>query len=285
MANKFFRLQRIKQQLRRFLAIPFILSALVLFCLSVKSNLSVFDEVNTFSYAQLSPFITKISKPFETVWLKVASIQNYFDVYEENERLRYENNILKGWQNTALKLALEQKELVRSLNYQPVENKKGMIVRVLSEYNSPFSHSVVLEGGKNHGINKGDVLILNNSLFGHVIEVNDNYSRALKLTDYFSRLPVLVGENKELGMMIGDNTENPELSAFQEEVQLNEGDFVMTAGLAGVYPQGIGIGVVKKVGETFKVELFENKNNISFVRVIDFSLGGLIDDLDEKAGE
>ena len=177
-----------------------------------------FDEVNTFSYAQLSPFITKISKPFETVWLKVASIQNYFDVYEENERLRYENNILKGWQNTALKLALEQKELVRSLNYQPVENKKGMIVRVLSEYNSPFSHSVVLEGGKNHGINKGDVLILNNSLFGHVIEVNDNYSRALKLTDYFSRLPVLVGENKELGMMIGDNTENPELSAFQEEV-------------------------------------------------------------------
>lgn len=277
MGNKFFRLQRIKQQLKRFVALPFFLICLLLFVFVSNTNIPSISEIKQSSYTFFLPVIDFISSPFK--WLKnnVSSIGDYVNVYEENKKLRAENKLLKGWQNTAIKLSMEQKELLTFLNYKPVLNEKSFLVRVLGEYNSPFAKSFVLQAGANEGVKKGDVLFFNNSLIGHVIEVQESFSRALRLTDYYSRLPVFVGENKVLCVMVGNNTEYPELVALPEEVQLNDGDFVMTAGFAGVYPMGIGIGYVKKEGNSYFVKLIENKNNIEFVKVVQFNIGGLID--------
>ena len=277
MGNKVFRLQRIKQQLKRFVALPFLFISLALFVFSSTSNNISLVEIKKSSYTFFMPIISFVSSPIKWMKENVSSIKNYVNVYEENKKLRAENKLLKGWQNTAIKLSMEQKELFSFLNYKPLSSEKSFLVRVLGEYNSPFVHSFVLQAGKNEGVAKGDVLFFNNSLVGHVIEVQDSFSRALRLTDYYSRLPVYVGENKVLCVMVGNNTDYPELVALPEEVQLNEGDFVMTAGFAGVYPTGIAIGYVKKDGAGYKVQLIENKTNIEFVNVVQFNIGGLID--------
>ena len=134
-----------------------------------------------------------------------------------------------------------------------------------------------MEGVTQNGIHKGDVLIKHNALFGHVIEVNLKTSRALKLTDYFSRLPVFVGEGKVPAILMGNNSDMPELIALPEEHFIQEGDWVITAGIAGVYPEGLMIGKVEKEDTTYKVKLLENESNDSFVQVVHFDLGGLIE--------
>ena len=276
-SNKFFRLQRIKQQLKRFVALPMAFVSLIMFLYFSFTSHPMVEEGKRAIYDSFIPVMSVVSSPIETVVERVSFIKNYVNVYAENERLRAENKLLKGWQNTAYKLALEQKELLGHLNYQPLVEAKTKLVRMLGEFNSPFSHSIVLEGGTQNGIHKGDVLIKHNALFGHVIEVNLKTSRALKLTDYFSRLPVFVGEGKVPAILMGNNSDMPELIALPEEHFIQEGDWVITAGIAGVYPEGLMIGKVEKEDTTYKVKLLENESNDSFVQVVHFDLGGLIE--------
>lgn len=283
MDNKSFRLQRIKQQLKRFVALGVALLSLCFFVYLNHSNALIVKEFKKSTvdfFVQAKSFV---SAPFGLIVQKIGFLRHYFDIFDENARLRAENEILKGWKETALNLALEQKELTALLNYTPVPAVESQVVRVMGEYNSPFSDAVILGAGRVEGIHKGDVLILNNALFGHVIEVDNHTARALKLTDYFSRLPVFIGEEKILAIMVGDQEKMPLLTALPEEAVLKEGDFVRTAGFAGVYPEGIAVGYLKKEDDVFKVNLIERKNNVGFVRVMHYHLGGLIETTDTEA--
>lgn len=284
MENKLFRLQRIKMQLKRFLAVPFVLIALFLFVLNTNQYVA-FDCLRLKTTDVLMPVVSIFSKPFYYIRKKMENITNYFNVYEENQRLREENKVLAGWRGIAVKLASDQKELTKLLNYIPVAPGKDYVTRVLADYNSPFSQSVILNAGSNIGVQKGDVLITNKGLYGHVIEVGDSTARALKLTDYFSRLPVLVGENRVLCILTGDNTDRPKLISVPEDASVKEGDYVMTAGVAGVYPSGLAIGQVNRVkADETSVELFETDSNIEFIRVVNFGLKGLISTSEKNIG-
>lgn len=282
MENKFFRLQRIKTQLKRFVAVPFILLALFLFILNT-GQYPFLDHFRLKMSDTLIPIVSVLSVPFYYVQKKVDRVSDYFNVYEENQRLKQENQVLISWRNTALKLAADQKELVKLLNYVPVAPGKESVLRVLADYNSPFSQSLILNGGKSSGVQKGDVLLTNKGLYGHVIEVGSKTARAIKLTDYFSRLPVLVGEERILCILTGDNTEYPKLISLPEDATLKEGDYVISAGNAGVYPSGIAIGKIAhiKPGE-ISVQLFETDSNMEFVRVVNFGLKGLIETNEDK---
>lgn len=281
MENKFFRLQRIKSQLKRFIPIPFIFLAFLLFIFNMQ-RYPAFESFKLKVMDAFTPVVYIFSLPFYYGRQKIDYISEYFSVYEENKKLKEENRTLMNWRNTALKLADDQKELSKLLNYVPVAQGKEYVTRVLADYNSPFTQSVILNGGRNIGVQKGDVLVTNKGLYGHVIEVGKKTARALKLTDYFSRLPVLVGENRILCILTGDNTNQPKLISLPEDAVIQEGDYVMSAGDAGVYPSGIAIGQVSKIEQgEISVNPFETKSNMEFIRVVNFGLNGLLSD-DEK---
>lgn len=276
MENKFFKLQRIKARLKKLVPIPFVLIGLVLFTLTALDTpmMKAFKE-RIMEY--MAPVISVVSYPVQFVQNKSDSVRAYFSVYEENKRLRLENDTLKSWQKLALKLAVDQKELSRLLNYKPVAQGREYVVRVLADYNSPFSQSLIINGGRNIDVKKGDVLVTNNGLLGRVIAVGSTTARALKVTDYYSRLPVLIGTRQILGILSGDNTHYPKIISLPEDMTVEIGDYVMTAGDAGVYPSGIPVGRIVRAEEgEISVELFEQSEHLEFVRAIDFGLKGLI---------
>ena len=277
MNNKFFRLQRLKGRLKKLVALPFLLGGLVL---------SVLTAMNTPFSAQLREHMTTLTIPITTFlsapvnyFKKLsADISDYTNVYEENKRLRAENETLRAWQRLASSLASDQKELAKLLNYKPVAQGREYVVRILTDYNSPFSQSLIIKGGKNIGVHNGDVLVSNEGLYGFVQEVGKQTSRALKITDYYSRVPVYVGLNRYPAIMVGDNSHTPKIMSLPEESVVHVGDYVMTSGTAGVYPSGIPVGVVQSVeGDVIRVSLAEKEQNPEFVRVIDFGLSGLIE--------
>ncbi len=276
MENKSFKLQRIKAQLKKFVPVPFVLGGLVLFILTAM-NVPLMVSLKTHIMEFMAPVISVVSYPVQFVQEKSDRISAFFDVYNDNVRLRAENEVLKSWQKLAVTLAVDQKELARLLNYKPVAPGREYVVRVLADYNSPFSQSLIINGGINIDVKKGDVLVTNNGLLGHVIEVGTKTARALKVTDYYSRLPVSIGTNRITGIMTGDNTSFPKIIALPEEATVTVGDYVMTSGDAGVYPSGIPVGRILAVenGEV-SIELFEKSENLEFVRAIDFGLKGLV---------
>lgn len=276
MGNKFLKLKQIKSQIKKFVPVFFVLIGLVMFILTAL-NVPVMVAVKTKIMEVIAPVIAVVSYPVQFVQEKSDSLTAYFNVYEENRRLKTENEVLKSWQKLAVKLAVDQKELARLLNYKPVAQGREYVVRVLADYNSPFSQSLILNGGLNIGVQKGDILVTNNGLLGHVIEVGKTTARALKITDFYSRLPVLIGTKRVVALMVGDNTHHPKITALPEEAKIAVGDYVMTSGDAGVYPSGIPVGRIMSAEENeITIELFEKSEHLEFVRAIDFGLKGLL---------
>jgi rod shape-determining protein MreC len=131
----------------------------------------------------------------------------------------------------------------------------------------------MVQGGHSIGIRSGFVAMSARGLVGRIVESGQYYSRLMLLTDYLSRLPVTVGEERALCILSGDNSIEPKLISLPEEHNISVGDVVMTSGHVGLYPAGLGVGVVSRVdnGE-IRVELFENNPNLTFIRLVDFGL-------------
>lgn len=277
MTNKFFRLQRLKGRLKKLVALPFLLGGLVLLLLTAMNtpfSIQLREQITTLTI----PITTFLSVPVNYIKKVSEDVSGYFSVYEENKRLKVENEALRAWQRLALNLVADQKELAKLLNYKPVAQGREYVVRILTDYDSPFSQSVIIKGGENIGVHKGDVLVSNNGLYGFVQDVGKQTARALKVTDYYSRVPVYIGSNRYSAIMIGDNSHFPKIVALPEEHVIQVGDKVITSGTAGVYPSGIPIGVIHFVeGDDIYVDLYEKEQNPEFVRVIDFGLSGLIE--------
>lgn len=285
MKNKFFRLQRLKKQLKKLVAVPFLVIGLVLLVLAILKP-AVVTDMREKVVSFFVPAASVLSYPVQYVRQTGENISAYINVLEENKRLKSEIVRLKSWHKTALKLSMENRELAKLLNYRPVLQEREFVVRVLADYNSPFAQSFIISGGQNIGVKKGNVLVSNEGLIGIVLTVGKTTARALKVTDYYARLPVYIGTNRYLAIMSGDNSRFPRITALPAEYMVAPGDYVMTAGVAGAYPAGIPVGLVQSVDDgEITVDLFENNNNLEFVRVIDFSSSALLPEECSSNGE
>ena len=243
MESKLFRLKRIKYQLWRLFPITFLLISLILIVLTLTGNPAI-GWVKQGAISIFTPVVSVLSKP--VYWIKRGGdyFQNWTLTYQENERLKSENEYLLKWRSLALELAAEQKELKEYLNYVPSPKTRHLMAEIALDEGSAFSRSFIVSAGREQGVTKGMLAFSPKGLFARVVEVAPNYSRVMALTDYMSRVPVWIGENKVPALLIGDNTARPYLQFLHEDEKVQKGDTVITSGYVGVYPAGLAIGTV-----------------------------------------
>ena len=272
MESKLFRLKRIKTQLWRLFPLTFLFLSVILIVLTVMGNPFV-NWVKQGSVIVFTPVVSVLSKPIH--WMKNGEnyIQSWVQTYQENERLKAENEYLLKWRSLALELSAEQKELKAYLNYVPPQKTRHLLAEIALDEGSAFTRSFVVSAGTEEGVSKGMLAFSPKGLFARVVEVMPHHSRVMALTDYMSRVPVWVGENKVPALLIGDNTSRPFLQFLYEGEMVQSGDVVMTSGYVGVYPAGLMIGTVDEVQEDeVRIQPFENGEGLFFVRLVDFSL-------------
>ena len=270
MESKLFRLKRIKAQAWRLFPAFFLIVSLILIVLTMTGN-PIIGSIKKGAISFFSPVISVISKP--VYWLNEGGnkIKNWSKTYAENERLKEENEYLLKWRSLALELSEEQKELKRLLNYVPPKKTQHLVAEIVMDEGSAFTRSFIVAAGKNQGVKKGMLAFSDKGMFARVVDVMPDYSKVMALTDYMSRVPVWIGENKVPALLIGDNTARPYLQFLYENETVSKGDLVVTSGYVGVYPAGLVIGTVSKIQETeVRVQLFENGEKLSFVRLVDF---------------
>lgn len=272
MENKLFRLRRMKAQIRRFSPLLFLGFSLILIFLGVSKNAVVADMRDKTSTA-VAPVVYVVSKPLEWLQTAVQGVGHFFSTYRENDRLKAENASLSFWRTKALQLEAEQEELYALLNYQPPRQAKTLTARVLGDNGGVFSQSLIVNAGAAQGVQKGAVAMTEKGILGRVVAVGRETSRVMLITDYLSRLPVSVGKGGFKCILAGDNSSELKLTALPENAEIQIGDIVMTAGTAGVYPAGIGVGVVVRLEDReIIVKPFESQVWPAFVRLVDFGL-------------
>ncbi len=225
----------------------------------------------------LTPIYATFAQPLARMHAAVESMQSLLTVYEDNARLRVENERLRRWQSIALTLDAENATLKKNLRWVPEPVPSFMTAPVVADAGGVYARAVLLSAGPNHGITKGQIALDDRGLVGRVTEIGARSVRVLLLTDMNSRVPVILENSRARALLVGTNGARPRLQHWPEGVQPAEGERVVTSAEAGAFPAGLPVGVVHyNANNVAEVDTAARLDRLEVVRLFDYGLKGAL---------
>lgn len=173
----FIQLSQIRLLAKKFAIVILFLSAFVMMLIN-KTDTVIIEKTSSMATDVVSPLIDVLVVPARTL----AGVFDYFrdlsKIYDDNRKLRAENNRLQIVSDKARALEIENKLLAKLLNYTPPPNAKFVTARVIAEEGDAFSHSIIAYTGRDSGVKKGQVVMSDNGVIGRVDKPGKMYSKS-----------------------------------------------------------------------------------------------------------
>ena len=220
--------------------------------------------------AYRSTFVVSIPEKF--IKEKYQITKDHINLYNINEGNELELKDLRAKVLLDNFIVLENKRLKMIVEDYLVESEK-VYAKVLSDKNSPFLKSIIINKGSNHGINLGAVIKDKEYLVGKVVEVNYTTSRVLLLSDINSKIPVLIEPRGILSILSGSGSNDGVIQYSKKENIIDNNSIIYTSGVGSLFKAGIPIGKIKKNNEKSlddKVNFFSDFSQLKFVEVLSF---------------
>lgn len=274
---------RITAPLRGFahrFAYIFLLAAALGILLLGKADPLIFQHARTAITDVTAPVLDALSRPAVTVSHIIAETRELARMREENNILRAENERLLKWQNAARTLLAENRDLRNLLNFAPDNDASSVTARVIGDSGGAFVRSILVNAGLRDGVAKGNAALSGKGLLGRVAEVGERSARILLINDLNSRIPVVVERLRERAILAGDNSVTPRLLYLPSTTNVQVGDRIVTSGHGGAFPVGLPVGIVTALGDDgVRVAPYADATSIEYVRLMDFGLDGILDDV------
>ncbi len=268
----FVRLSQLRLFARKFLIAVLFVSALALMVLS-KADTFVLEKTSNVVLQVFNPIIRVVQMPAQFVYGVYERIKDISYVYAENKKLRKENIDMLLLKNQLRTLKTENRLLARLLNYMPPPEATFVTAKIVAEEGDGFSHSLIAYIGDTDKVKEGQVVLGAESVVGRVETVVGRYVRVLLFTDINSKIPVLVERSRERGILSGDNTTVPKLQFTALNADIRPGDMLVTSGVAGVFPAGLPVGIISRIGEDeIDVETITDIPQLEYVRIVDYGI-------------
>jgi rod shape-determining protein MreC len=135
------------------------------------------------------------------------------------------------------------------LNYsEELASPTSMAEVIMLDTSSRFK-SMVLNRGSVAGVEVNDAVVNASGLIGRVILTTRDISKVQLITDTNSAVGSLLERTRRQGVVRGDGANGMTMSDIPSLADVVPGDVVLTAGIDGIYPKGIPVGIVTKVDE------------------------------------
>ena len=207
-----------------------------------------------------------VSYPEKKINDSVLFLNEYFNVYKENQDLKNEIDQLTSEKLNYLYLENENKKL-KEIVGEDTTFSEGIVSRVLIDKDGKFLKSIILNKGSKDGVKIGMVVLEKNYLVGQVIEVNYTTSRAILISDLNSNIPVVIEPGSFQSILSGTGKEYGVIKYSKNKLNLNENSIVYTSGSGGNFRAGLPIGRVNNQMENLTVEFFSDLTQLSFVKI------------------
>jgi rod shape-determining protein MreC len=263
-----------RQALAR-LTLPILIVASFAVMLLGKADALLAERARTALADGLAPIYSVLASPLGRFHAAFNEAVNLWDMRDENDRLRDENEKLRRWQTIALALDAENQRLKASLHWIPDADASFITARVVADAGGVYAKAVLLSVGPNHGIRKGEIAVDERGLIGRVTEVGARTARVLLITDLNSRIPVTLETSRAHAILIGTNGIRPRLLYWPEGVVPQEGERIVTSAEANAFPANLPIGSVHYTGTGIpEVEPAAMLQKLEIVRIFDYGLTG-----------
>ena len=220
--------------------------------------------------AYRSTFIVSVPEKF--LEEKYQTAQDHINLYNTSKKNELELKDLRAKDLLNNFLVLENQRLKMIVEDYLVESDR-LYAKVLSDKNSPFLKSIIINKGSKHGINLGAVVKDKEYLIGKIIEVNYTTSRVLLLSDINSKIPILIEPQGLLSILSGSGEKDGVIQYSKVKNIIKETSIAYTSGVGNLFKAGIPVGKITKNDTTSlnaKVEFFSDFSQLKFVEVLFF---------------
>lgn len=237
---------------------PFIITVIVLLLLIFFSYRN--PEGSQIPSKALNTVISPINSVFYS--LSNSARQLYDQLFGSRETRDYIQELEAKNEELAdqvrdLKLVIGDQEALKT-EYELIQKNKLPMVQALVSSQDPASISrrFTIDKGKNAGVQVGDIVVegvkegdrqAQMGLVGRVEEVGPNFAKVTTIMDQSRNLSVSGLTSRALGIVNGRDGSSLHGYLMEEEVPLEKGEEMVTAGRGGVFPRGILVGTVREV--------------------------------------
>ncbi len=185
-----------------------------------------------------------------------SGISSFFDsvkwvgtLRQENEELRqkleeaqYEMARLHGIEE-------ELDRLARLTSYTRAAGEVSFVADVVFSDPRSWLRTLVIHTGKERA-ERNQPVVTDQGLVGRVLGSSGGYAKVLLLIDRSASASAMIQRTRRQGLARGAGTSGLLLDNIPSRSDVRIGDRVVTAGLDGVFPRGLPIGVVTRVEPT-----------------------------------
>lgn len=211
-------------------------------------------------FGKISTYLSATSSKFS------SSINSYFNLKQENEKLINENLQLKKMESNYRFTQIDE-DTLNSVNSAKV------IVNSINK----SKNIIVIDKGKLDSINLEMGVISSKGVVGIVKNVTDNYASIISLLNTDLRLNAILKNSSTIGSVTWDglNARILKLNDIPLSSSLKVGDTVVTGGMSFYFPKGIPIGKIVNYDNSslegyyeIDVEIFNDFSSLSNLYIL-----------------
>ncbi len=142
---------------------------------------------------------------------------------------------------------LESERLQGLLNLKETYKIDGVTGRVIGRNSDSWNQAITIDVGSDQGVEMGLTVMGPSGVVGQVISVNPGSSDVRLLTDPKSGAAAMIQSTRADGIIRGSLSGTLYLENVDADIEVKQGDVVLTSGLGGSYTKGLLIGTVVRV--------------------------------------
>lgn len=224
---------------------------------------TIFNTVVTEVVAPIQEGLSDSKRSFSSFWENYLSIVN---TSKENNILKKQISRLDSDLTTMEEMRKENLRLKRLLNFSDEIPNQKVMAQVVGWDSANEFKVIRLNKGARNGIKVMSPVITDHGLVGYVYRVTENYSDVLTILDQNNRVDVVVERTRTHGIVEGVYNFKCTLKYIMRNEPVEVGDKLITAGVGGIYPKGIKVGMITDI----KRESFGMTLSIEVVPSVDF---------------
>src|SRR3954454_10277092 len=194
--------------------------------------------------------------PFERglVWVQNSTgnvWHNYFylrGVRAENRELKTQIEQMRLAQVRLSEDAAQARRLQMLLSFKEQFISKTVAAQVIGTSGSDLSRVVYIDQGRNDLLDRDMAVITADGIVGKILLVYPNLAQVLLISDQSSGVGAILEKTRLQGVLRGTANGEVMLERVMSDEQVQPGETVLTSGGDQIFPKGLPVGMVAKVG-------------------------------------
>lgn len=218
---------------------------------------SLFQQIMTEVISPVQEGLTTSKENLSSFWDNYLSIVN---TSKENVVLKKQISRLESDLTSMEEMRKENFRLKRLLNYSDELSHQRVMAQVVGWDSANEFKVIRINKGTRHGIKTMSSVITDHGLVGYVYRATENYADVLTILDQNNRVDIVVERTRTHGIVEGVFNFKCALKYIMRNESVEVGDKLITAGVGGIYPKGIKVGMITDIdkenfGMTLNIEV------------------------------